>query len=139
MESPHTTDQESAHPPKQDSLDSESVLSSKPSQSLEDANAKQPDSTEKSQPPAAADDKQSLLPQQQARDVKGEDNQVSPEGSSHPTSDVRYVLSGQPTGWAAMAETVRAYDEEKVKDTKEDIDTLLVFVSVDLTHGYHSQ
>ena len=35
---------------------------------------------------------------------------------------------GRPTGWAALAESVRAYDEEKVKDTKEDIDTLLVFV-----------
>lgn len=29
-----------------------------------------------------------------------------------------------------MAEVVRAYDEEKVKDTKEDVDTLLVFVSL---------
>ena len=53
--------------------------------------------------------------------------------STSPQSKVpfRYVLSGQPTGWAAMAETVGAYDEEKVKDTKEDIDTLLVFVSTE--------
>ncbi len=43
-------------------------------------------------------------------------------------SGIRYVLSGQPTGWAAMASQVRDFDEEKVKDTKEDIDTLLVFV-----------
>ena len=42
--------------------------------------------------------------------------------------DVRYVLSGQPTGWAAMAAKVREFDEEKIKDTKEDVDTLLVFV-----------
>ena len=27
-----------------------------------------------------------------------------------------------------MAKTVREYDEDKIKDTKEDIDTLLVFV-----------
>lgn len=40
----------------------------------------------------------------------------------------QYVLSGQPTGWAAMANIVREYDEEKMKDVKEDIDTLLVFV-----------
>lgn len=42
--------------------------------------------------------------------------------------DVRYVLSGQPTGWAAMATKVREFDEERIKDTKEDMDTLLVFV-----------
>ena len=33
------------------------------------------------------------------------------------------------TGWAAMAKTVRDFDEEKIRDCKEDIDTLLVFVS----------
>lgn len=44
--------------------------------------------------------------------------------------EVRYVLSGQPTGWSAMAQVMRSYDEDKVKDTKEDVDTLLVFVSV---------
>lgn len=42
--------------------------------------------------------------------------------------DVYHVLSGQATGWAVMAEKVREVDEEKVKDAKEDIDTLLVFV-----------
>ena len=54
-----------------------------------------------------------------ARVPKGEDAE----------SNVRYVLSGQPTGWAAMAAHMREYDEEKVKNTKEDIDTLLTFVS----------
>lgn len=78
---------------------------------------------------ALRDEKHSLEPPQQPRGFKAEDAQISPEGSSNPPPDVRYVLAGQPTGWAAMAETVRAYDEEKVKDTKEDIDTLLVFVS----------
>ncbi len=33
-----------------------------------------------------------------------------------------------PTGWAAMSKTIREVDEDKVKDYKEDIDTLLVFV-----------
>ena len=42
----------------------------------------------------------------------------------------RYVLSGQPTGWSAMAKIIREYDEEKVKDCQDDIDTLLVFVSI---------
>ncbi|KAI0781713.1 hypothetical protein BC629DRAFT_581710 [Irpex lacteus] len=44
--------------------------------------------------------------------------------------DVKYVLSGQPTGWAAMAKEVRDFDEEKVRSCKEDIDTLLVFAGL---------
>lgn len=40
-----------------------------------------------------------------------------------------YVPYGQPTGWAAIAENIRKYDEDKVKDSKEDIDTLMTFVS----------
>lgn len=125
MQNPSDTNQGSSHTRHQDSVPPPEP----PAPHAEDANTKQPDSTATPQPFAAADDRQSLLPQQQARDVESEGNQVSPEGSSLPTPDVRYVLSGQPTGWAAMAETVRAYDEEKVKETKEDIDTLLVFVS----------
>ena len=31
-------------------------------------------------------------------------------------------------GWHNMAKAVREVDEQKVKDVKEDIDTLLVFV-----------
>lgn len=58
----------------------------------------------------------------------GEDNPQEPQ--------VKYVLSGQPTGWAAMDKVVRDYDEEKVKDCKEDIDTLLVFVSIALSVFY---
>ena len=38
------------------------------------------------------------------------------------------MVAGTPTGWAAMAKTIRELDEDKVKDYKEDIDTLLVFV-----------
>jgi hypothetical protein len=45
----------------------------------------------------------------------------------------KYVLSGQPKGWAAMADKMRAYDQDKVQDVKEDIDTLLVFVRI--SHG----
>lgn len=41
---------------------------------------------------------------------------------------IQLVLAGQPTGWTAMAHAVRNFDEEKVKDCKEDVDTLLVFV-----------
>ena len=43
--------------------------------------------------------------------------------------EVKYVLSGQPTGWWAAAKDVREFDVEKVTSCKEDIDTLLVFVS----------
>ncbi len=49
--------------------------------------------------------------------------------ASKPEPEVRYVLSGQPTGWAAMGKEVREFDEEKIRNSKEDIDTLLVFVS----------
>ena len=33
------------------------------------------------------------------------------------------------TGWARMYDLVREYDKGRVSDNKEDIDTLLVFVS----------
>ena len=45
-------------------------------------------------------------------------------------AEVQHILLGQPTGWAAMANAVREYDEERVKNCKEDIDTLLVFVRI---------
>ncbi|KAI0345114.1 hypothetical protein BDW22DRAFT_999843 [Trametopsis cervina] len=38
-----------------------------------------------------------------------------------------YVLAGQPTGWAAMAEDIKKYDSDKIDDCKEDIDTLMTF------------
>ncbi|KAI0790196.1 hypothetical protein BC629DRAFT_1287924, partial [Irpex lacteus] len=43
---------------------------------------------------------------------------------------IQLVLAGQPTGWTAMAHAVRNFDEEKVKDCKEDVDTLLVFAGL---------
>jgi hypothetical protein len=43
------------------------------------------------------------------------------------------VLPNQPTGWAAMAENMRAYDEDRVKDVKEDIDSLFIFVRLSCT------
>lgn len=33
-----------------------------------------------------------------------------------------------------MAEVVRTYGEDKIKETKEDVDTLLVFVSTPPVH-----
>lgn len=42
--------------------------------------------------------------------------------------NVRYVLVGKHVGWAALYSMVKETDEGKVKDAKEDIDTVLVFV-----------
>ena len=53
---------------------------------------------------------------------------AEPDANTKP--QVQYVLSGQPTGLAAMANAVREYDDERVKNCKEDIDTLLVFVRI---------
>lgn len=33
------------------------------------------------------------------------------------------------TGWGRLSSMIRDYDEARIKDIKEDIDTLLVFVS----------
>ena len=35
-----------------------------------------------------------------------------------------------------MAKAIREFDEEKIKDCKEDIDTLLVFVSEDSSFAW---
>ncbi len=59
--------------------------------------------------------------------MPAEASNPGPNEAANP--EVRYVLAGQPTGWAAMAKEVREFDEEKVRSCKEDIDTLLVFVS----------
>ena len=58
-------------------------------------------------------------------------SESSDQGSStlRPEPSIQYVATGQPTGWAAMAKEVREFDVEKVNECKEDIDTLLVFVS----------
>ena len=42
--------------------------------------------------------------------------------------------SGQPVGWAAVAQAVRDSDEQQAQDCKEDIDTLLTFVSCDVEY-----
>jgi hypothetical protein len=94
------------------------------------ASSHPPVDQEPQQQEASTDKEQSTsAPQQEDRDVNSTATLISPESTPHSSPDVRYILAGQPTGWAAMAQTVRAYDEDKVKDSKEDIDTLLVFVS----------
>lgn len=42
------------------------------------------------------------------------------------------ILYGRESGWAAVARSIRDIDEQKIKDYKEDIDTILVFVSIRL-------
>jgi hypothetical protein len=54
---------------------------------------------------------------------------MSSTNQGEPYQSVRYVTQpSRPGGWSEMVKIVREFDEEKVKDCKEDIDTLLVFV-----------
>lgn len=39
------------------------------------------------------------------------------------------IRNPEGTGWSAMSKAVREYDEEEIGYYKDDIDTLLVFVS----------
>lgn len=64
----------------------------------------------------------------EATTQKGGTGETAPQKEGDPKPQVQYVLSGQPTGLAAMANAVREYDDERVNSCKEDIDTLLVFV-----------
>ena len=41
----------------------------------------------------------------------------------------RVKIEPERTGWARMYDLVREYDKNRIIDNKEDIDTLLVFVS----------
>ncbi|EKM54845.1 uncharacterized protein PHACADRAFT_210620 [Phanerochaete carnosa HHB-10118-sp] len=47
-----------------------------------------------------------------------------------PIGGVRWVEVPPQAGWQTMTKTVREYDEDKVKDCKEDISTLLLFMSL---------
>jgi hypothetical protein len=38
------------------------------------------------------------------------------------------ALAGQQSGWASMAQKTREYDEDRIKDVKDDIDNLFIFV-----------
>ena len=58
-----------------------------------------------------------------------QEREVPSHDLKQPEAKTQYVLSGQPSGWAAMAKILNDYDDERVNDCKEDIDTLLVFVS----------
>ena len=55
-----------------------------------------------------------------------EEEEIQPPLQSNP--DVVYINT-TGTGWTAMAHNVREVDEQKVRGHKEDIDTILVFVS----------
>lgn len=75
-------------------------------------------------------DKQSSQTSERPLDVLPSSPPVPIEDPSERVQKVELV--GQPSGWAAMADKVRDYDEDKVKDAKEDIDTLMVFVRTHL-------
>lgn len=61
--------------------------------------------------------------------VDPEVSKSEPTGATATEENVKYVMSGQPTGWAAMAQVVREFDQEKVDECNKDMDALLVFVS----------
>ncbi|CAL1716593.1 unnamed protein product [Somion occarium] len=50
--------------------------------------------------------------------------------STHGDGVQRVQVEPERTGWARIADMVRKYDEDKIKDVKEDIDTLLVFAGL---------
>ena len=51
-------------------------------------------------------------------------------GPSNTDDKVQRVrIEPERTGWARMYDLVREYDKNRIIDNKEDIDTLLVFVS----------
>lgn len=55
-------------------------------------------------------------------------------GSARVSAPQHSSTCGHSSGWSGMARVVRDFDEEKVRDCKEDIDTLLVFVSATHRH-----
>ena len=46
----------------------------------------------------------------------------------------RVRIETERTGWARIYDLVHEFDKNRIVDTKEDIDTLLVFVSPVLLH-----
>ena len=54
-------------------------------------------------------------------------NQDGPNNTDDKVQRVR--IEPERTGWARMYDLVREYDKNRIIDNKEDIDTLLVFVS----------
>ena len=60
---------------------------------------------------------------------------LSIQDASNNTDDKvqRVRIEPERTGWARMYDLVREYDKNRIIDNKEDIDTLLVFVSLVLT------
>ena len=55
----------------------------------------------------------------------------SPEkGDGSPSTAAQTVhVIGQSTGWAAMSKDIRNYDENRIKECRDSIDTLMTFVS----------
>ena len=52
------------------------------------------------------------------------------DGSNNMDDKVHRVrIEPERTGWARIHDLVREYDKNRIMDNKEDIDTLLVFVS----------
>ena len=47
----------------------------------------------------------------------------------------RVQIESERTGWARLSDLLRKYDQDRIQDAKEDIDTLLVFVGLLIPPG----
>ena len=52
-----------------------------------------------------------------------------PQGGNTP---VQVQIEPDRKGWAQLVDMYHKYDEDRIRDAKEDIDTLLVFVSTSI-------
>ena len=51
------------------------------------------------------------------------------QDGSPDTRPLRVQVEPERIGWARLSDLIHKYDQRRVRDAKEDIDTLLVFVS----------
>lgn len=80
------------------------------------------------------------------KDTTEPPSESPPELKHISIDDAPKITDDTESGWAAIAKSIQDVDEQKIKDYKEDIDTILVFVSVInavvsfqlvLTTGFH--
>jgi hypothetical protein len=59
-----------------------------------------------------------------------------PEVNLTPPLSTQFQAS-QTSGWASVEKSLNEFDKQEIGDYKEDIDTLLVFVSVAINYFLH--
>ncbi|KAI0093784.1 hypothetical protein BDY19DRAFT_918945 [Irpex rosettiformis] len=60
----------------------------------------------------------------------GSEKSSSPNAESAAAEIQMVQVVGQSTGWAAMADDIKKYDEDKIKECRDDIDTLMTFAGL---------